>query len=438
MNILRLNSFTLLRASLAFLFVTGAWAYQVNAQPNFVDLVDEPEARVVEAMEKISAGDVQTARTILEGLLKSQPDFRLANLIYADLMVAASGRFTTFGGGAQRGDETASLLEEARRRFSHQAEKKSLGHNMVPDVLLKVSSSQRRVVVVDSNLSRAHVYENGVDGLRLVDDYYATVGKNGLIKSVEGDQRTPMGVYFITSRLDPNGLEDLYGDGALPLNYPNEWDQRLGRSGYGIWLHGVPKDTYNRAPYETQGCIALPNADIGSLYDTPEILDTPVIILPFTKWVEASSLDAQRDELLQNIEHWRRSILSRDLDRYAKYYSTAFTNGSEGITSVLSQSNHIGSTIAVKLTDISLFKYPGPDQIVVSTFNRYLWNEDEGESDKRIRQYWQLESDNRWRIIYEGEASYQPVHFKGIPEAVLPTIARNSIKDGPDQKKRLN
>ena len=397
---------------------------QLNAQTSFIDLVEEPEARVVEALTQINEGRLQAAREILENLLKDEPDFRLAHLVYADLMLAASGKLKRFGGDRPGDQEIASLLEEAKRRYAHQIEKQSLGHNMLPDVLLKVSSSQRRVVIVDSALSRAHVYENDIDGLRLVDDYFATVGKNGLIKAVEGDKRTPMGVYFITSRLNPDGLGDLYGDGALPLNYPNEWDQRLGRTGYGIWLHGVPSNTYNRAPYATQGCIALPNADIGSLYDTPDIQDTPVIILPSTNWVEAASLDAKRETLLSEIDRWKSSMLDRDFDRYTDFYSTSFSNEVGGFEVLLDRPDEITSTVALKLTDISLFKYPGDDQLIVSTFNRYRWNA-EGESNTRVRQYWQLESDNQWRIVYEGDASYQPVHFRGIPKSVLPVFAKN-------------
>lgn len=408
------------------LLLTGGCIQQLYAQINFIDLVEEPEARVVEALTQINDGRLQTAREILENLLDDEPDFRLAHLVYADLMLAASGQLTRFG-GRTGGQEITSLLEEAKRRYAHQIEKQSLGHNMLPDVLLKVSPSQRRVVVVDSALSRAHVYENDIDGLTLVDDYFATVGENGLIKAVEGDKRTPMGVYFITSRLNPDGLEDLYGDGALPLNYPNEWDQRLGRTGYGIWLHGVPSNTYNRAPYATQGCIALPNADIGSLYDTPDIQDTPVIILPTTNWVEADSLDAQRETLLSEIDRWKSSMLDRDFDRYADFYSTSFSNEVGGFEVLLDQPDKVLSTIAIKLTDISLFKYPGDDELIVSTFNRYRWNA-EGESNTRVRQYWQLESDNQWRIVYEGDASYQPVHFRGIPKSVLPVFAENGAQ----------
>lgn len=410
------------------LFVAGG-IFQATAQTNFIDLIEEPESRVVEALAKISEGQLQSAREILENLLEDQPNFPLANLVYADLMMAASGPLAGFGGGVVIENSVDALLEEAKRRYAHQIEKQTLDHTMVPDVLLKVSSSQQRIIVVDSALSRAHVYENGIEGLRLIDDYFATAGENGLIKTVEGDKRTPMGVYFITSRLNPDGLEDLYGDGALPLNYPNEWDQRLGRTGYGIWLHGVPSNTYNRAPYATQGCIALPNADISALYETPNIQDTPVLILPSTNWVRPDQITSLRDELLVQIEKWRSSILNRSFDNYVKSYSKAFSNGVLDFDTLSQRNGAIESTIAIALTDISLFKYPGNENLVVSTFNQYHWNGTE-ESNNRVRQYWQLESDDQWRIVYEGDAAYQPVHFRGIPKGALPAIAKNVSTPG--------
>src|SRR3546814_8483534 len=48
-------------------------------------------------------------------------------------------------------------------------------------------------------------------------------------------------------------LPDFYGDGAYPLNYPNEWDKHEGRKGYGIWLHGTPSTTYSRPPRASDG-----------------------------------------------------------------------------------------------------------------------------------------------------------------------------------------
>ena len=51
-------------------------------------------------------------------------------------------------------------------------------------------------------------------------------------------------MYHFTSVLSKSELPDFYGAGALPINYPNEWDRLNGRTGHGIWLHGTPADTY--------------------------------------------------------------------------------------------------------------------------------------------------------------------------------------------------
>lgn len=88
-------------------------------------------------------------------------------------------------------------------------------------------------------------------------DYYASVGKSGIEKATEGDQRTPLGVYFITSRLDPATLKDFYGAGALPINYPNPLDQSRARSAAASGCT-ARRLTSSRVPLATDGCVAPP------------------------------------------------------------------------------------------------------------------------------------------------------------------------------------
>ena len=99
----------------------------------------------------------------------------------------------------------------------------------------------------------------------LIKDFYVTIGKNGAGKYVEGDQKTPVGVYFVTDFISPEELPDLYGDGAFPIDYPNVWDQRHGRTGYGIWLHGTPSKIYSRPPEDSNGCVIVSNQDLNAL-----------------------------------------------------------------------------------------------------------------------------------------------------------------------------
>ncbi len=117
---------------------------------------------------------------------------------------------------------------------------------MVPSNLMHLGSSVRHVIAVDTSKSRLYVFSNGPKGLEVVSNFYVTVGRNGVNKRVEGDQRTPLGVYFVGRQIPSEKLPELYGKGALTVNYPNDWDRFLGRTGSGIWLHGVPSDQFAR------------------------------------------------------------------------------------------------------------------------------------------------------------------------------------------------
>ena len=48
------------------------------------------EALLVRAMQSVSEGDTQSALPILEELVSAYPKFKLAQLIYADLLLAQS------------------------------------------------------------------------------------------------------------------------------------------------------------------------------------------------------------------------------------------------------------------------------------------------------------------------------------------------------------
>ena len=102
-------------------------------------------------------------------------------------------------------------------------------------------------------------------------------------------RKTPVGVYVISDQIPRSRLTDFYGAGAYPLDYPNEWDQTVGRTGHGIWLHGVPSDTYNRPPRASDGCVVLANPDIAEVAQYVQVGVTPVIISDRIEWVERAS-----------------------------------------------------------------------------------------------------------------------------------------------------
>lgn len=97
-------------------------------------------------------------------------------------------------------------------------------------------------------------------------------------KRMEGDGRTPEGVYFIDRR-NPNSQYHL----SVGISYPNARDlamaQAMGVSpGGDIFIHGTPPEKLG-SPDWTAGCIAVTNSEIEDIYATvPD--GTPVYIHP--------------------------------------------------------------------------------------------------------------------------------------------------------------
>jgi murein L,D-transpeptidase YafK len=264
---------------------------------------------------------------------------------------------------------------------------------------------QRYAVVVDTAKSTLYLFENRDGTPYYVSDYYITVGKNGTNKSREGDKKTPLGVYRVTGQLPKAQLGDFYGTGAFPISYPNEWDERQGHNGHGIWLHGTPRDTYSRPPHASDGCVVLTNEDLADLARHLQIGLTPVIIAAGVEWVEAPASAGLRAGLAERLEHWRRDWESKNTDRYLQYYARGFATGGMDLAQWSAQKRRVNAAkdwIKVGLSEVSMFLYPGHDDLAVVSFTQdYASN---NLSNKmRKRQYWSRES-GAWKILYEGGA----------------------------------
>ncbi len=353
---------------------------------------DIGEARLTEAHEQ------------LDRLLATNPNFRLAQLIKGDLLMARVRPLATIG-NAQFApeDKLADLRDEAKARL--QRLQTPSPADRVPRNLLRLAPEQKYAVVVDTARSTLFLFENKDGVPKYVSDYYITIGKNGVEKAREGDKRTPVGVYHVTANLPRAKLTDFYGSGAYPISYPNEWDRRNGRDGHGIWLHGTPRDTYSRPPRASDGCVVLTNEDLESIGKQLQVGITPVIIENNIDWVAEKELARSREGLEQSIEQWRADWESRQTDAYLGHYAQSFSSGSAGIAEWAAQKRQVNASkewVKVKVEGLSLFLYPGPQPLAVATFTQdYRSNNLANVMKKRI--YW-LREGNRWKIIHEGAA----------------------------------
>lgn len=382
-------------------------------------LVGREEARLIEIYQLISQTQHREALEKAESLVRDHPNFQLANLVLGDLLSAQTRPVRQLGDVPDTKaiaalEQLAILRDESRRRLLALTERPPEGS--IPSQFLTLASQSRHAIAIDASRSRLYLFENTgakasasaaagdnpvANSLRLVGDYYISVGQSGIEKLLEGDKRTPVGVYYITSNLNAANLPDLYGVGALPINYPNALDLQRGKTGSGIWLHGTPKEQFVRAPRASDGCVVLSNPDLQSLLARVQIRTTPVVIAAQLHWVKPETLDPDRQQFQQALEAWRSVKSQGDLTQLKGFYSERFNNQGQKLADwwPRMEGEVRGNGVReLQLKDLSLLNWRDKDDTMVVTFGEVAAGQSRGVTK---RQYWMRESD-QWKIFYEG------------------------------------
>jgi len=362
------------------------------------------EARLIEVYRLIGQAQNHEALAKADRLVEDYPNFQLAQLVHGDLLSAQTRPLKTFGdvpeGIARNASSTlAELREESQRRVRALRERPPAG--TVPSQFLAVSQRSKHAIAVDASRSRLYLFENTANGLNLVADYYISVGKAGTAKTAEGDQRTPLGVYYITSNLDPKSLKDFYGSGALPLSYPNMLDSKRGNTGSGIWLHGTPPNQFSRPPQATDGCVVLANPDLQHLIRTVEVRTTPVVIASQLHWVAPQSTRADIKPFEDALYGWRNAKTAGNLQQILTYYTPDFNSNGKTLAQWAPQlKTEIDQTQGrtIQLKDVSYLRWTDAADTMIVTFGEVA---DGARVGWTKRQYW-IRQNNQWKIFFEG------------------------------------
>ena len=341
--------------------------------------LDIREAQLFEALDRFDAGDRSGGLEALHHVTENYPDFRAARLIQGSLLETENLGAALVALTPRR---VPSLLEdptdEAYSRLSYWFDRPPPGH--LPDVLIEAAPDRTKVLVADTAHSRLYLFDWSDGGWTKSGDWYASSGRGGPSKRREGDLKTPLGVYFVTMWVADRYLPDLYGAGALGLNYPNEWDLRRQRNGYGIWIHGEPHGLKSRPPRWSQGCLIISNLALETLVAAIEEQSIPVIIGDRLRWLAPRDHESRRDE-------WTARIVS--------------LNGAR-------KANH----------NLGIYGYPvnsgETSNMILVEFHA------EREGGSRWWQYWRENRAGVWRIAHEGPASFGEIHLKGLPPRMPP------------------
>lgn len=383
---------------------------QTTASPSLADNPD-PEQMVRRLYAQLGEGDRAQALATAAALTQRFPNFQLGQLLYADLLnISAAQPVDWPSAGLDNTPALGKRLDELRlelQRRLHRESATSL-QGKIPAALAFLSPQQAHVAAVDASQSRLYWFENRPDAqgrsvLHLVSESYISIGIQGLGKHKEGDGKTPVGVYFVQRRLSGESLPDLFGAGALTLNYPNAVDLMRQKTGSGIWLHGTPSAQYARAPESTDGCVVLPNPEMSRLLQLPQLRMTPVIIAEKLDWVPAKPLQPAFASFQPTLNRWLEARNGHDPNALKVHYSQHYERDGQRLEQAwprLAQTT-LGYAQSAPLELVSALQWHDQAQFMVVTLKLPRTHSTAGASHLRL--YWQKEGPD-WKIIFQGPA----------------------------------
>lgn len=252
----------------------------------------------------------------------------------------------------------------------------------LPEHFLRVEGNYAEILVADLENAQLRLYQRDGSGEhQLIRHYFTSYGLSGWEKWLEGDNRTPVGLYFTQWLIPGSNLPDLYGYGALPINYPSVWDTHLQRTGYGIWLHGNDPVAGLRLRETTNGCLAVSNEDMAEIVHLLNTRSAPILIVDNT----ASALpEAMTVALEQKFDQW---LASQPADRDPFY--------------------RIDPDIVHRVQDANVIRIS--NQLMVAWedagYQVAVVNYTDLRDGRHWRQYWRFDRDLGWIIFFEGRVT---------------------------------
>ena len=276
--------------------------------------------------------------------------------------------------------------------------------SLVPAWIIRVPESTGTVFVAEANAAALHRFDRTGNGIVSAGRDYMSIGLGGTGKTRVGDRRTPLGIYFVTGQLDTTKLHEKYGVTAYPLDYPNAWDRRHGRSGHGIWIHGVDPGGGTRPPRDTDGCLALPNERLLVLDGAFVANVTPVLIGETLEWTDPAEIAATSADLRDAVQRWANALAQGDMVAWLDAYDPTFEHwemNREEWTAFSLQTFAARPVTDVAVSELLLLRDPVEEKLYLSRFRLEVT---EGDAQKIVsmrRLYWRRSESGAFRIVAE-------------------------------------
>ena len=113
---------------------------------------EHPETVMVSALKAIREDRLNDADKLIDALLATRPNYRLAHLVKGDLLMAHAQPISGIGSAQINDDKLDDLRREAYVRLARYSAPPPTG--LIPGNLLQLTAAQRYAVVVDATHSR--------------------------------------------------------------------------------------------------------------------------------------------------------------------------------------------------------------------------------------------------------------------------------------------
>ena len=184
------------------------------------------------------------------------------------------------------------------------------------------------VMVVEKSTHNFYLFKNDQGRPVLAKKFKIATGKSLGNKQVEGDHKTPEGIYHLTQFYSKDELFSrykqearIYGAGAFQISYPNIIDQLQGKTGGGIWLHSTDDDSRIDKKLESRGCVVVVDQDLKEISEHIDLRHTPIIIVQDLNFFKESTWKISKDGLQGMVNSWLKSWQQKDFNRYISFYS---------------------------------------------------------------------------------------------------------------------
>ncbi|MBT4792289.1 MAG: L,D-transpeptidase family protein [Halobacteriovoraceae bacterium] len=280
----------------------------------------------------------------------------------------------------------------------------------LPSTIYQLDASfAHHTLVVEKSTHSLFLYQNDQEFPRLVKKYKVLTGKFIGNKTLQGDKKTPEGVYFFQKFHPSQYLTKKYGDygkiygaGAFTTNYPNEIDKRSKKTGGGIWLHSTDDDNRVSLGLDSKGCVVAIDKDLKDISQYIDLLNTPVVIVQDLHYQTKESWLKSKNEITSVVNKWSEAWRNKDFETYISSYSkTNFFDSIRGNHSQFKQYKKSvfarKDTPTIEMQDMSILN--NGEYVVVTMLQDYTSPVVKDIGKKTL--YLQKNASYEWKIVAE-------------------------------------